>query len=130
MRRALTFFVISTILFIISRLLLSDFELNAGIFSILLALIYILFPVHSTKALALIPNVPLGIFCFAFGLALLAILVSICLLEFAFPLILGYVIVIPVSKEFGTTIMIISLIAFITTWLFLRKYQWRWVQIF
>lgn len=33
-----------------------------------------------------------------------------------------------ISKKFGTTIMIISLITFITTWLFLRKHQWRLIK--
>jgi len=66
MRRALVFLGISSLLFGLALVLVgvppadNRAVLNAGMVSVVLGLIYTVWPVPATKALALIPCVPLG----------------------------------------------------------------------
>jgi len=129
MRRALTFFIIATALFLISQTLIllvgGGSEMKAGIFSIFIALIYAAFPVFSTKVLAFLPQVPLYVLVASLSVAGFLLFLSIVIFEFVFPAILGYFIMTIAYQEFKMTGAMLTVIGFITVWLLIRKYQWR-----
>jgi hypothetical protein len=124
MRRAISFFFISIMLFLISLFFARD-SLKAGIFSITLAFFYVVFPVGSTKILSLIIVVPLGLLYGSLGLLGSSIILSICILELLLPYVLGYFLIVLAYKYFGPIVSIIITILFITLWFILRKHQWR-----
>ena len=123
---------VSTGLFLCAEVLLLSFgdrsELSAGILSILLALFYVAFPIFSTKALALLPNVPLGILVCFLWISGFSVLLLLCGAEFLFPVILGYFVIPIVHQIFHTTGAILVTIVFITVWILVRKYQWRLIH--
>jgi len=126
MRRAITFFVISVGLFVIAQLVVGftgGSQLEVGIFSILVALFYVIFPVTSTKALALIPTIPLVVLIICIWVPGFLVIVSVCVAEFIFPAVLGYFFVQLTYNRFETTWVVIVIIVFITIWLLIRKHQ-------
>ena len=132
MRRAITFFIISTVLFLLSEGLMvmtgNSSELRAGIFSIFVALFYIVFPVFSTKLLALLPEIPLAILLVGISIPGFIVILSICMAEFFLPVGLGYFVLPIVRQTFQTIGVVLTTICLITAWLLLRKQQWKLIQ--
>jgi len=124
MRKAVSFFVVSIVMYFVSLGLASLFHIwttykTTGIIAIISGFIFLFFPLETLQFFGFFPKLPIFILILAIYLGLGLVLISICLLEIALPLFLGYFLINFLSlPQFS---YMIGIIVYLTIWIALRK---------
>jgi hypothetical protein len=136
MRRASSFFVVSTLLLLVGVVLALAFGAETeeetvgcgGSFAIVGGLAYVIWPEHMTKVLFGVVTVPL----WSLGVALSILgffgTLAVCGAELLLPLALGLLLVYRASSDGGLLVGALTTILYLTAWIALRRQQWRLIK--
>lgn len=124
MRKAISFFVVSIVMYLVSLAIASSFNIGAtykttGTIAIVSGFIFLFFPLETLQFFGFFPKLPIYILMLAMLLSFGAILLAICILEITLPLFLGYFLINSLSlPQFS---YMIGIIIYLTIWIALRK---------
>lgn len=124
MRKAISFFVVSIVMYLVSLAIASSFNIRAtykttGTIAIVSGFIFLFFPLETLQFFGFFPKLPIYILMLAMLLSFGAILLAICILEITLPLFLGYFLINSLSlPQFN---YMIGIIIYLTIWIAHRK---------
>lgn len=124
MRKAITFLVVSIVIYLVSLGLTALFNIDAtykitGIIAIISGFIFLFLPLETLQFFGFFPKLPIWILILTIWISFGVMLISICVLEILLPLALGYLLISSLSlPEFS---YMIGIIIYLTVWIALRR---------
>jgi len=124
MRKAISFFVVSIVMYLVSLSIALSFNIGAtdkitGIIAIVSGFIFLVFPLEALQFFGFFPKLPIFILMLLIFISAGIILLVICFLEITLPLFLGYFLINSLSlPQFS---YMIGIIIYLTIWIALRK---------
>jgi len=124
MRKAISFFVVSFVMYLVSLGVVTSFNIGdmyktSGIIAIISGFIFLIFPLETLQFYGFFPKLPIFILIVSIWLFLGLTLITICSLEIVMPLAIGYYLIKYLSLPPFS--YMIGIIIYLTIWIALRK---------
>lgn len=124
MRKAISFFVVSIVMYLVSLGLISSFNIGAthkttGTITIISGFVFLFFPLKTLQFFGLFPKLPIFILLVTIWISFGLVLIAICALEIVLPLAIGNFFI--NSLSLPPFSYMIGIIVYLTVWIALRK---------